>query len=460
MITVKKLKQLKKVISVSIISTSVCFAADIPDNHCAVVVASRQTMEEVHEYVVEHGFVKDDITIYPASNGWFAISVAVLSEEKSTPTLSEWKSTGKIPEDSFCTKGSKFKNGIPLVNNDNPQKLFKKGRCAVIVASRQSVDEAKSFIIDNKLNRDTTKVYPTKSGWFAIGIDVIDETLKKEHIAKLKQQGKVPDDSYCSTGKNYRPALTTVFDTKTTKEKHLPPSTELTKKVTQPEHTKTSANSDKPSQQKSQPQSKYDFQGHFSDGLAVIKKGNKWGFINKQEKEIIPPQYDSTRPFNVGVAIVEKGNKFALINKKGVLITDFNFTNISGFHDGVTIARQNDNVGVVNLSGDVVIPFEYQSISEFKQGIAFAIKNGKKVIVKTDGSINDDYDFIGSFRHGLAPVSISERWGYINHSGEIMIEPQFEFAGPFSKNRARVKTLGKYKFINKKGNFEEVIVPE
>ena len=33
----------------------------------------------------------------------------------------------------------------------------------------------------------------------------------------------------------------------------------------------------------------------------------------------------------------------------------------------------------------------------------------------------------------LAPVEIGDKWGYINQEGEIVINPQFDFAGDFSK---------------------------
>ena len=40
------------------------------------------------------------------------------------------------------------------------------------------------------------------------------------------------------------------------------------------------------------------------------------------------------------------------------------------------------------------------------------------------------------FHKGLAPVKISGRWGYINQTGKIAVNPQFDEAGLFSNGFA------------------------
>ncbi len=427
---------------------SVSLAADIPEHHCAVVVASRQTMDEVKQYVAEQGFAKEKITIYPASNKWLAISVGVLPEKTATPTLKAWKAKGKVPKDSFCTKGTNLKNGTPLVAK-SAQRLFDDGRCAVIVASRQSVEEAKNFISENALDRKKTQVYPAANGWFAIGIDIIDLKDKDKILPTLKDHGLIPPDSYCTTGKNYQPALRNLFSSQSASQSSEK-SGAASKSATAPEkQQKNQAKEQREKQQK--PQSPYAFQGQFSDGLAVVNKHGKWGFINRQEKEVIAPQYGSARAFNVGVAVVGKGDAYALINKQGELVTGFDFSNIGMFRDGVAIAQKNHNVGVVNARGEVVVPFEYQSISAFKNGVAFAVKDGKKIVLNSNGDVSDNYDYIGAFRQGLAPVSQAGRWGYINREGKEVVKPQFEYAEPFYNDRARIKQVGKYGYVDKQG---------
>lgn len=63
------------------------------------------------------------------------------------------------------------------------------------------------------------------------------------------------------------------------------------------------------------------------------------------------------------------------------------------------------------------------------------------------------------FYEGLAPVKSKEnkKWGYIDKSGEFVIEPQFDDADIFSSGVAAVKVGDKWGYIDKTGNY--VITP-
>jgi|GEM_PF-3524795 hypothetical protein len=56
-----------------------------------------------------------------------------------------------------------------------------------------------------------------------------------------------------------------------------------------------------------------------------------------------------------------------------------------------------------------------------------------------------------SFNEGLAPVSGSKRWGYINTASQWAIAPQFSVAGSLSEGLAAVKRDGKFGLINQAG---------
>lgn len=53
----------------------------------------------------------------------------------------------------------------------------------------------------------------------------------------------------------------------------------------------------------------------------------------------------------------------------------------------------------------------------------------------------------------ISPYFLNGKWGYINNEGEIVIKPVFDACGFFVENYAWVKTKGKYKIINSKGEF-------
>jgi hypothetical protein len=53
----------------------------------------------------------------------------------------------------------------------------------------------------------------------------------------------------------------------------------------------------------------------------------------------------------------------------------------------------------------------------------------------------------------LIPVSIDEKWGYIDKEGNLIIEPRFEQAREFHEDLAIVELGGKLGFIDKRGTF-------
>ena len=61
----------------------------------------------------------------------------------------------------------------------------------------------------------------------------------------------------------------------------------------------------------------------------------------------------------------------------------------------------------------------------------FIDKSGKVVI-------EPQFDDVGAFIEGLAWVKKDGKWGFIDKSGKVVIEPQFDGAGDFSEGLAWV----------------------
>jgi WG containing repeat len=66
--------------------------------------------------------------------------------------------------------------------------------------------------------------------------------------------------------------------------------------------------------------------------------------------------------------------------------------------------------------------------------------------------IKPQYDDAASFSEGLAAVNISGKWGFINKEGDVVIEPRFRSAWAFHENKARVEPFDQPAyFIDKSG---------
>jgi hypothetical protein len=85
-----------------------------------------------------------------------------------------------------------------------------------------------------------------------------------------------------------------------------------------------------------------------------------------------------------------------------------------------------------------------------KEKFGFIDKSGKIVI-------NPQFDDISQFSDGLAAIANKKDkdsdaiWGYIDKEGKIIINPQFKSAGDFKEGKALVGDGKKYGYIDKKG---------
>jgi hypothetical protein len=89
------------------------------------------------------------------------------------------------------------------------------------------------------------------------------------------------------------------------------------------------------------------------------------------------------------------------------------------------------------------------------------IKNKKYGYINTSGEmvIEPQYRRADDFSEGLAAVTIDGLYGYIDKTGKVIIEPQFDYAGNFSEGLASVRDANDlYGYINKSGSY--VIEPK
>ena len=70
-----------------------------------------------------------------------------------------------------------------------------------------------------------------------------------------------------------------------------------------------------------------------TDGLAAAKRNGKWGFVNRNGKEICQFKYDSVLPFIGGEALVQVGKFWGAMSTSGNDIVPLYYDEIFYFHD-------------------------------------------------------------------------------------------------------------------------------
>lgn len=71
------------------------------------------------------------------------------------------------------------------------------------------------------------------------------------------------------------------------------------------------------------------------------------------------------------------------------------------------------------------------------------MKNNKWGFVDTSGEIISDcqYDSVNDFHEGYASVMKDDKWGFINESGKLCIDIKYDEVANFSEGKAAVKVI-------------------
>jgi hypothetical protein len=204
---------------------------------------------------------------------------------------------------------------------------------------------------------------------------------------------------------------------------------------------------------------RYDDFINFSEGLAKVHKDNKWGFIDKTGKEIIPCIFENIQEFSDGLARVSKDEKWGFIDKTGTEVIPCIYTGTGEFSEGLAARRSKDGKwGFIDKTGKEIIPCIFENIQGFSDGLARVSKDEKWGFIDKTGKevIPCIYTGAGEFSDGLAARRCKDgKWGFIDKTGKEIIPCIFEYVQGFSDGLARVIKDKKHGFIDKTG--KEVI---
>lgn len=222
----------------------------------------------------------------------------------------------------------------------------------------------------------------------------------------------------------------------------------------------------------------FDWAGDFREGLAPVaigKPGSRvFGYINKSAKMVISPKFTHASKFKNGLALACIQNsgedKCGFIDAKGNFLIKPLYNHAYEFSEDLA-AVYDANIakwGFINTKGEFAIepkfedpiPFcESYCPFGFKEGLALVKlpgKDGKFGFINTQGLfvIDPIYDWASDFSEGLASVGIASTPKFIDKNGRTIINlPQMYAAGSFSEGKAVVVNKDQnYGYLDKSGN--------
>ena len=164
----------------------------------------------------------------------------------------------------------------------------------------------------------------------------------------------------------------------------------------------------------------YDNAGRFGkNGLAPVRQGDRWGYINKRGELAIPAQYDMA--YSSGeeeIARVELNDRYSYIDKENSVIIPPVYDWLSDIgENGLLLAVSGEKYGYVDRKGQTVIPLEYDWDSwtfggRWSDGLLAAVKDGvgsclnekNEVLLQMGYDMIVNYGVLGVEEHGTYSI--------------------------------------------------------
>lgn len=213
----------------------------------------------------------------------------------------------------------------------------------------------------------------------------------------------------------------------------------------------------------------------FSEGLAYAELAAEWqpgtselgrGYIDKNGQFVIEAKMDLKSPFGDTLTTfcepmgdfrgglapahvrtsMEPGSGFCwgVIDKTGATVFKGDYFRMYDFSEGLAAVDgtqdKPDAVGFVDGQGNVAIPFQedwkVQADWGFSEGLCRVYRDGQVGYIDKSGNlvVQPQYYDSTDFSEGLAAVADSSyNWGYVDKSGKAVIALQFQGARPFTR---------------------------
>lgn len=200
------------------------------------------------------------------------------------------------------------------------------------------------------------------------------------------------------------------------------------------------------------------------NGFAIIQKDGLKGLIDLEGRELLPSIYKEIRNFEEGISIINYNNEYKVINENGNILFESN-RYIYDFNDGLATftaeKRGKELYGYIDNKGKVVIPPKYIAAQDFVDGLAI-VRDEYEQNLLIDKSGNTVAELEHDIVMGLSEETIvylaenTNKYGYLDISGKILIEAEFSHAESFKNGLAVVSKVdddgrNKYGLMNKNG---------
>lgn len=190
-----------------------------------------------------------------------------------------------------------------------------------------------------------------------------------------------------------------------------------------------------------------------NDGLLIVRFNKRFGCVDLNGVEIVPPVYDTIEYFTDYLK-VKNGKNYGLIDKKGKLVTEVKYKFIGAFSEGVAIVYINNKFGYIDRQGHEIIPAIYDLAYQFIAGNAFVRLDKEYGFIDLENKKYTPlpYDLIYQIDENLFTMRLNGLFGIMDASRKEIVPFIYESIGEddesFVAGLCRVQQKGKFGYID------------
>ncbi len=179
--------------------------------------------------------------------------------------------------------------------------------------------------------------------------------------------------------------------------------------------------------------------GGYGEGYFVVRKEDRWGFVDQKGRLRISNRYDEAAPFNEDLAPVVLRGKWGFIDKEEKIVIQPYYEWVSGFSNGRSVVRQEGKYGLLDKNGEAVLELKWKSIRRLQTGnYIVQDMNNQYGLVDENGSFifRPFYDYLQDLGDRVL-VSKNDAWGILDYTRHPI----------FKINYKAIKVIGDFTMI-------------
>lgn len=210
------------------------------------------------------------------------------------------------------------------------------------------------------------------------------------------------------------------------------------------------------------------FEGAFSfkQNRSIVIMNGKRGFIDQGGRWIVEPAFEEANFFSDGLAKCKYNGLHGYINLNGEVVIPFAFKNALRFENGFApvaiqkfepyLGKYALRYGYINHKGEVTVDFIFEDARQYSEGSSFVKQNGTWHMIQKDRTLRELPSFIKDvwgFKEGMLRVYSDRGYNFYDSNFQFISNSWFENALDFYEGKAQVQINGRWRLIDKSGQY-------